>query len=58
MAAGSLLIREAGGHISAADGADFEVEGGSIATGNATVHRALLELLAAAAPEAPPAAAD
>jgi myo-inositol-1(or 4)-monophosphatase len=58
IAAGALLIREAGGHISGADGEKFDVEAGSIATGNASVHRALLELLASAAPEAPPAAAD
>ncbi len=58
VAAGSLLIREAGGHVSGADGEKFDVEAGSIAAGNATVHRALLDLLASVAPAAPPAASD
>jgi myo-inositol-1(or 4)-monophosphatase len=58
VAAGSLLIREAGGHVSAADGEKFDVEGGSIAAGNATVQRALLDLLASVTPAPPAAASD
>ena len=46
IAAGSLLIREAGGYVSGADGeADF-LATGSICAGNETMHKGLLGLLA------------
>jgi myo-inositol-1(or 4)-monophosphatase len=46
IAAGALLIREAGGYVSGADGeADFLVTG-SICAGNETMHKGLLSLLA------------
>ncbi len=45
IAAGTLLVREAGGFVSSADGeADF-LETGSICCGNETMHRELLGLL-------------
>jgi inositol monophosphatase family protein len=45
IAAGTLLIREAGGFVTGADGeADF-LETGSICCGNETMHRELLALL-------------
>jgi myo-inositol-1(or 4)-monophosphatase len=45
IAAGTLLIREAGGFVSGADGeADF-LATGSICCGNETMHRELLALL-------------
>jgi myo-inositol-1(or 4)-monophosphatase len=46
MAAGILLVREAGGHVSDADGGKSMLETGDIVAGNAHVHRAMLELLA------------
>lgn len=54
MAAGSLLVREAGGHVSDTDGGKRMFETGSIVAGNANVHRALLEQLAATQPAAGP----
>jgi myo-inositol-1(or 4)-monophosphatase len=45
MAAGALLVREAGGHVSDAQGGKRMYETGGIVAGNAHVHRALLELL-------------
>ena len=49
IAAGALLVREAGGFVTGADGeADF-LETGSIACGNEIMHRELLALLRAAA---------
>jgi len=38
VAAGALLVREAGGRVSAIDGGPFEVAGGSILATNAAVH--------------------
>jgi len=48
MAAGTLLIREAGGHVSDMDGDKHMFETGAIVAGNSNIHRALLEQLAAA----------
>jgi myo-inositol-1(or 4)-monophosphatase len=46
VAAGILLIREAGGLVSDADGGNAMLQSGSIVAGNATIHRKLLEILA------------
>jgi myo-inositol-1(or 4)-monophosphatase len=54
MAAGSLLVREAGGHVSDMEGGKRMFETGAIVAGNANVHRALLEQLAAARPAVGP----
>ena len=48
IAAGALIIREAGGYVSGADGEANYLETGSICGGNETMHRALLALLRAA----------
>ena len=48
-AAGSLLIREAGGFITDADGGPNYLETGSICCGNEIMHRELLALLKSAA---------
>jgi len=45
IAAGSLLIREAGGFVTDADGEDNYLETGSICCGNEVMHRELLQLL-------------
>jgi len=45
MAAGMLLVREAGGFVSDCDGGDAIFAKGSIAAGNETMHRELLRLL-------------
>jgi myo-inositol-1(or 4)-monophosphatase len=45
MAAGILLVREAGGFVSDLDGGDAILSKGSIAAGNDTMHRELLRLL-------------
>jgi myo-inositol-1(or 4)-monophosphatase len=49
MAAGSLLVREAGGFVTDLDGGDAMFTKGHIAAGNETMHRALLRLLKDAA---------
>lgn len=49
IAAGSLLIREAGGFVSGCDGEANYLETGSICAGNETMQRELLRLLAKAA---------
>jgi myo-inositol-1(or 4)-monophosphatase len=54
IAAGSLLVREAGGHVTDASGGKGALETGEIVAGNAPVHRAMLELLAGAEPREPP----
>jgi myo-inositol-1(or 4)-monophosphatase len=46
MAAGSLLVREAGGYVTDAEGGKRMLETGNIVAGNAQVHRAMIELLA------------
>jgi myo-inositol-1(or 4)-monophosphatase len=45
MAAGALLVREAGGLVTDAKGGKSMLESGDIVAGNPQVHRALLELL-------------
>jgi myo-inositol-1(or 4)-monophosphatase len=49
MAAGLLLVREAGGYVSDIDGGDAMLEKGHIVAGNETMHRELLRLLHQAA---------
>jgi myo-inositol-1(or 4)-monophosphatase len=49
MAAGILLVREAGGFVSDADGRDEILASGSVVAGNETMHRELLRLLREAA---------
>lgn len=46
VAAGALLVREAGGHVTDARGGKNMLAGGSIVAGNSYVHKAVLELLA------------
>jgi myo-inositol-1(or 4)-monophosphatase len=52
MAAGSILVREAGGFVSDLDGRDAFLAKGHIAAGNETMHRELLKLLKQAGKEA------
>jgi myo-inositol-1(or 4)-monophosphatase len=49
MAAGMLLVREAGGFVSDLDGGDAVLTKGHVAAGNDTMHRELLRLLRQAA---------
>jgi myo-inositol-1(or 4)-monophosphatase len=49
MAAGLLMVREAGGYVSDLDGGDAMLEKGHIVAGNETMHRELLRLLQQAA---------
>ena len=49
IAAGALLIREAGGYVSGCDGEENFLETGAICCGNEFIHRQLLALLASAA---------
>jgi myo-inositol-1(or 4)-monophosphatase len=49
MAAGILLVLEAGGVVTDADGGQDMLAGGSICVGNAPLHALLLERLKAAA---------
>jgi myo-inositol-1(or 4)-monophosphatase len=51
LAAGMLLIREAGGFLTDADGGDAVLSKGHIVAGNETMHRELLRLLKVAAKE-------
>ncbi len=51
LAAGSLLVREAGGFISDLDGGDAILAKGNVVAGNETMHRELLRLLQDAARE-------
>jgi len=46
IAGGVLLVREAGGYVSAIDGGRLALDGGSILAATDTLHRPLLELLA------------
>ncbi len=48
MAAGIVLVREAGGYVTNADGGDSVLETGSICVGNEQMHRSLLSALRAA----------
>ena len=45
MAAGIVILREAGGYVSDADGKERMLDTGSIVAGNETIHRKLLKLL-------------
>ena len=45
VAAGALLVREAGGFVTTADGGDDLLGDGSILAGNETMHRAMLDIL-------------
>ena len=45
-AAGMLLVREAGGRVTAADGGAFDVQGSSILASNGAIHAAMREMLA------------
>jgi myo-inositol-1(or 4)-monophosphatase len=57
LAAGILILREAGGFVSDADGKDGMLDKGSIVAGNETIHRRLLKLIKTAAAEHATAAA-
>jgi myo-inositol-1(or 4)-monophosphatase len=46
LAAGGLLVLEAGGQLSATDGSAFSVDGGQVLSSNAVLHTALVEALA------------
>jgi myo-inositol-1(or 4)-monophosphatase len=48
IAAGSLLIREAGGYVTGCDGEENFLETGAICCGNEAIHEQLLELIARA----------
>jgi myo-inositol-1(or 4)-monophosphatase len=48
LAAGIVIVREAGGFATDLDGGDAILEKGSVAAGNEAVHRALLAALNAA----------
>lgn len=52
MAAGMLLVREAGGFVTGADGEDTSLATGSVVAGNEAIHRQLLDLLALRRPAA------
>ncbi len=52
IAAGMLLVREAGGFVSDRDGGQTMMEGGGIVAGNETIHRALLKQLTKPLPAA------
>jgi len=45
VAAGALIVREAGGRVSACDGAPFHVEGSSVLASNGIFHSEMLEAL-------------
>ena len=51
LAAGIVILREAGGYVSDADGKDAMLEKGSVVAGNEAIHRHLLKLLKAAGAE-------
>ncbi len=51
LAAGIVILREAGGYVSDADGGTRMLERGSVVAGNEAVHRKLLKLLKAAGAE-------
>jgi myo-inositol-1(or 4)-monophosphatase len=53
VAAGTLLVREAGGHVTDNKGGKGMLESGSIVAGNSHVHKAVLELLADACEATP-----
>jgi myo-inositol-1(or 4)-monophosphatase len=45
MGAGALIVREAGGQVSATDGSPFDVDGGQVLSSNGRLHPALVEAL-------------
>ncbi len=47
VAAGVLLVREAGGYVSAIDGRDFTLDGGSLLASNSQLHEELSRMLTA-----------
>ena len=49
VAAGIIILREAGGFVTDADGKDKMLETGSIVAGNEAIHRQLLKLVRTAA---------
>jgi myo-inositol-1(or 4)-monophosphatase len=51
LAAGIVILREAGGYVSDADGKDAMLEKGSIVAGNEAIHRHLLKVLKTASAE-------
>lgn len=55
LAAGIVVLREAGGYVSDADGKDAMLEKGSIVAGNEAIHRHLLKLLKSAGAGTAPA---
>ncbi|WP_420393458.1 inositol monophosphatase family protein [Acuticoccus sp.] len=57
VAAGIVIVREAGGFVSDADGRDRPLVTGSVVAGNETVHRALLKVIADAQRVGPRASA-
>ena len=52
IAAGSLLVEEAGGHVSNMDGAALDLALGQIIASNGRLHQPMLEVIEAARPEA------
>jgi myo-inositol-1(or 4)-monophosphatase len=52
VAAGSLLVEEAGGHVSNMDGTALDLGGGQIIASNGRLHQEMIETLAAIRPEA------
>jgi len=50
-AAGQLILKEAGGLVSKADGADFDIFEGQIAASNGKIHREILTLLGSCSAE-------
>ena len=57
LAAGIVILREAGGYVSDAEGKDAMLDQGSVVAGNEPIHRHLLKLLKTAGAEAAIAAA-
>jgi myo-inositol-1(or 4)-monophosphatase len=51
MAAGLLMVREAGGYVSDLDGGDAMLDKGHIVAGNEAIHAALLKLLKGSGPD-------
>jgi myo-inositol-1(or 4)-monophosphatase len=51
LAAGIVILREAGGYVTDADGKDGILDKGSVVAGNEPIHRHLLKLLKTAAAE-------
>jgi len=51
LAAGIVVLREAGGYVTDADGKDAMLDKGSVVAGNEPIHRHLLKLLKTAGAE-------